>query len=254
MSFRLRDPVDADQSSNDDGLVGEWIKTFTTDEKVGALTLGLVETSQAGGSTRSSMLKTLRQGLADLSGRDGDKMETRAMVFALATVFEALLTKANLSDVSKLAVLGRVVGRELNSQEWCDDAHRRSSIFSAAVDHFLESRCGFFEEGWFDEAEKADENEKKDNCFANFFPEEVEVDLEQELQEKIDEEAECQGAVDRCTEALVNARSAHGKALREARAAEAVRIDVANDLFVVRRKRRRDRVEQEAGAVVQAEP
>ena len=254
MSFRVRDSVDADQSSNDDGLVGEWIKTFTTDEKVGALTLGLVETSQAGGSTRSSMLKTLRQGLADLSGRDGDKMETRAMVFALATVFEALLTKANLSDVSKLAVLGRVVARELNSQEWCDDAHRRSSIFSAAVDHFLESGCGFVEEGWFDEAEKVDENEKKANCFANFFPEEVEVDLEQELQEKIDDEAECQGAVDRCTEALVNARSAHGKALREARAAEAVRIDVANDLFVVRRKRRRDRVEQEAGAVVQAEP
>ena len=254
MSVRIRDPTDADQSINDNELVGEWIKTFTTDEKVGALTLSLVETSQVGGSTRSSMLKTLRQGLADLSGRDGDKMETRAMVFALATVFELLLARSNLSDVSKLAVLGRVVARDLNIQEWCADAHGRSSIFSAAVDHFLESECGFYNADWFHKAEEAAENERKANCFANYFPENVVVDLEQELQDKIDDEVECQSAVDRCAETLANVRSAHLKVVREARAAEALRIDVTNDLFVVRRKRRRDRVEQEAGAVVQQDP
>ena len=257
VSVKVRSSVDADQSSKDEKQVGEWIESFSsdaTDERVGALTQSLVETSQAGGSTSASMLKTLRQGLADLSGRDGDKMETRAMVFALATVFELLLARANLSDVSKLAVVGRLVARELNSQKWGADAHTRSMVFSAALDHFLESGCGFGTADWFQSAEEVAEGSRQANCFPHYFPESVEVDLEHELQDKIDEEAECKVAVDRCAEALATARGAHQKAVREARAAEALRIDVTNDLFVVRRKRRRDRVEQAAGAVVQAEP
>ena len=51
-------------------------------------------------------------------GRDGVEMETAPMAFVVATLLEVILAKANLSDVSCLAVLGRVVARELNKEKW----------------------------------------------------------------------------------------------------------------------------------------
>ena len=86
------------------------------DPRVSTISICTSELNQCGGSTAGTMMGTINQGVADLIGLDGDALETVEMVYAVATLMEALLTKANLSEISRMAVLGRIVMREVEGK------------------------------------------------------------------------------------------------------------------------------------------
>ena len=82
-------------------------------ERIEALVGAMAWIRRTGGSTMESMVNAFRQGTADVGGRDIRAPETSSMLFAVATIIEILLAKANVGDVSRLAVLGSVVASYL---------------------------------------------------------------------------------------------------------------------------------------------
>ena len=117
-------------------------------------------------------------------GRDGVEMETAPMVFAVATLLEVILAKANLSDVSCLAVLGRVVARELNKEKWRTCLTSRSATFSAAVAKLLDEGCGFGNDDWFENGEAEARAQEDADVVPNFCSGNVEKGLALELEAK----------------------------------------------------------------------
>ena len=67
------------------------------DPRVSTIAICTSELNQNGVSTACTMMSTINQGVADLIGLDGDAIETVEVVYAVATLMEALLTKANVS-------------------------------------------------------------------------------------------------------------------------------------------------------------
>ena len=66
-----------------------------------------------------------------------------------------------------------------------------------------------------------------------------------ELEAKNIDERDCAAEMERRAQDLLDERTAHKDAVNEARVAGEVRQEVQNELWVVRQKRRLDRVESE---------
>ena len=178
-------------------------------------------------------------------GRDGVDMETAPMVFAVATLLEVVLAKANLNDVSSLAVLGRVVARELNKRKWRECLGSRSATFHAAVAKLLDEGCGFGNDDWFQNGAEEARAQEDAGDVPNPYPSNVERGLALELDAKAADERDAAAEMERLARDLVDVRSAHKVAADEAREAAEMRLEVQNELWVVRQKRRLDRLEAE---------
>ena len=185
----------------------------------------------------AALISTLA--LIDLPARLSDALETIEMVYAVATLMEALLTKANLSEISRLAVLGRIVMREVGGQTWGKDAQTRNALFSASVERGLDTGCGFSTDDWFEAGEATVAANVAANVVPLFVPGDVRVGLEEELQLLVGEEDDAQRKLDSASDALEVARRAQEKAWDEAQEAEMRRVVVTNELFVAQNKRRR---------------
>ena len=172
-------------------------------------------------------------------------METAPMVFAVATLLEVVLAKANLNDVSCLAVLGRVVTREMNKKKWRDCLGARSKTFYAAVAKLLDEGCGFGNDDWFPNGEEEARAQEDAGNVPNFCSGDVEKGLALELEAKTVDERDAAAEMERRAQDLLDARTAHKDAVNEARVAAEVLLEVQNELWVVRQKRRLDRVESE---------
>ena len=212
---------------------------YLVDPRVATISICTAELNVCGGSTAVKMKGTINQGVADLVGLDGDALETIEMVYAVATLMEALLTKANLSEISRLAVLGRIVMREVGGQTWGKDAQTRNALFSASVERGLDTGCGFSTDDWFEAGEAAVAADVAANVVPLFVPGDVRVGLEDELQLLVGEEDDAQRKPDSMSNALEEARRAQEKAWDEAQEAEMRRVIVTNELFLARNKRRR---------------
>ena len=254
----LRDKVkidvgDVDRSSvGDSRLVANWNARFKfavseegrelqclVDPRVSTISICTSELNQCGGSTAGTMKGTINQGVADLVGLDGDALETIEMVYDVATLMEALLTKANLSEISRLAVLGRIVMRELGGQTWGKDAQTRNALFSVSVERGLDTGCGFSTDDWFEAGEAAVAADVAANVVPLFVPGDVRVGLEDEFQLLVGEEDDAQRKLDSMSNALEEARRAQEKAWDEAQEAEMRRVIVTNELFVATPRRSR---------------
>ena len=212
---------------------------YLVDPRVATISICTAELNKCGGSTAGTMKGTINQGVADLVGLDGDALETIEMVYAVATFMEALLTKANLSEISRLAVLGRIVMREVGGQTWGKDAQTRNALFSASVERGLDTGCGFSTDDWFEAGEAAVAANVAANVVPLFVPGDVRVGLEEELQLLVGEEDDAQRKLDSASDALEVARRAQEKVWDEAQEAEMRRVVVTNELFVAQNKRRR---------------
>jgi hypothetical protein len=242
-------------SSAKDRRVADWIKGFesaprsetneVSEAQVEALFDAMEAVCHVGGSTGRSMKHTFTQGLADLGGRDGVEMETAPMVFAVATLLELVLAKANLNEVSSLAVLGRVVARELNKRKWRESLGSRSATFHAAVAKLLDEGCGFGNDDWFQNGEEEARAQEDAGDVPNLYSGDVERGLALELEAKTVDERDAAAEMERRAQDLLDARSAHTDAANEAREAAEMRLEVQNELWVVRQKRRLDRFEAE---------
>ena len=251
VSISLAEAVTA--SSGNGSRVADWIKEFNKAQvpedtevstaQVEVLVEAIEGVSQAGGSTGGSMKEAFVQGVADLGGRDGVEMETAPMAFAVSTLLEAVLAKANLSDVCRLAVLGRVVAREINNQTWRTCVKARSATFSAVVESFLGGGCGFGDADWFENREAKVLAQKEAGVVLNLCPLDVEDGLAKKLQAKIVDKRDCRAEMERLARDLREARTAHTNAVDDARIAAAVRVEVQNELWIVRQRRRLDRAE-----------
>ena len=159
------------------------------------------------------------------------------MVFAVATLLEGILAKANLSDVSCLAVLGRVVARELNKEKWRTCVNARSATFAAAVAKLLDEGCGFGNDDWFENGEAEARAQEDAGVVPNFCSGDVEKGLTLELEAKTAYEREYEAEMERRAQDLLDARTAHKGAVDDVRVAVEVRLEVQNDLWVVRQRR-----------------
>ena len=249
------DAGDVDRSSVGDArLVANWNARFTfalseegrelqqvcpVDPRVSTISICTSELNQCGGSTAGTMMGTINQGVADLIGLDGDAIETVEMVHAVATLMEALLTKANVSEISRLAILGRIVMRELGGQTWGKDAQTRNALLSSSVQRGFDAGCGFSTDDWFESGEAAVAEDMRANVVPLFVPGDVRVGLEDELQLLVGEEEDAQKKLDSMSNALEEARRAQEKAWDEAQEAEMRRVIVTNELFLAQNKRRR---------------
>ena len=77
------------------------------------------------------------------------------------------------------------------------------------------------------------------------YPSNVERGLARELDAKAADERDAASEMERLARDLVAVRSAHKVAVDEAREAAEMRLEVQNELWVVRQKRRLDRLEAE---------
>jgi len=251
-SLAIRFDSDApDAYEGDDLEMANVISAFTRvewtggtqfeEEQVDALVKCMESVSQTGGSTCAAVGTAVRQGLSDMAGRSGADIETRALAFAVSAIMEAVLAKANLNEVTRLGVLGRVVARQLAGQDWNGDSLNRTAAFSEAVGRFLDGGCGFGGATWFEVGQQQVAADTAVNLVPNFYPASLENDLVQELDEKRADEREKRVEEAKTGDALAQARSDHRVAAEEARFARTLRVTVANELLLVRRKRRRSK-------------
>ena len=110
------------------------------------------------------------------------------MVFAVATLLEVVLAKANLNEVSSLAVLGRVVARELNKRKWREALGSRSATFHAAVAKLLDEGCGFGNDDWFQNGAEEARAQEDAGDIPNPYSGDVERGLALELDAKTADE------------------------------------------------------------------
>ena len=205
-------------------------------ERIEALVGAMAWIRQTGGSTMESMVNAFRQGTADVGGRDVRAPETSSMLFAVATIIEILLAKANVSNVSRLAVLGSIVARELNRQ------NERTRVFNEAVDEFRDGGNGYGSAPWYQDGEKTEKHQKAGGVVSRWggpLQAELEAGLVRDLEKCKKAENESETKTEKRRDAYLDARQAWRDADEEWRRDRALRIWTSNELELVRGKRRR---------------
>jgi hypothetical protein len=202
-------------------------------ERIEALVGAMAWIRQTGGSTMESMVNAFRQGTADVGGRDVRAPETSSMLFAVATIIEILLAKANVGDVSRLAVLGSVVARELNRQNEC------TRVFNEAVDEFRDGGNGYGSAPWYQDEEQAEKHQKSVGVVPRWAGRELEAGLVRDLEKCKKAENESETKSEKRRDEYLDARQAWRDADEEWRHNKALRVWTSNELELVRRKRRR---------------